>query len=77
MDKTWYLRNRLKTDQDRKSVVEGKSVDLGGRRIIKKEKKMITVATPRRVLSNIKEDTIEMTEWGKKNFAILSHCTNP
>src|SRR5258708_38480727 len=26
---------------DRKSVVEGKSVDLGGRRIIKKKKKMV------------------------------------
>src|SRR2546430_12466829 len=28
-------------DQDRKSVVEGKRVDLGGRRIIKKKKKNI------------------------------------
>src|SRR3712207_9357468 len=30
------------TGQDRKSVVEGKSVDLGGRRIIKKNKNLVT-----------------------------------
>src|SRR5215813_15432052 len=30
---------RLRTCRDRKSVVKGKSVDLGGRRIIKKKKK--------------------------------------
>ena len=30
------------TDTDRKSVVQGKSVDLGGRRIIKKKKKNST-----------------------------------
>ena len=29
----------LRKDRDRKSVVQGKSVDLGGRRIIKKKKK--------------------------------------
>ena len=29
----------LETEADRKSVVQGKSVDLGGRRIIKKKKK--------------------------------------
>ncbi len=29
-------------DEDRKSVVQGKSVDLGGRRIIKKKKKKKT-----------------------------------
>ena len=32
------LLNRLTSRKDRKSVVEGKSVDLGGRRIIKKKK---------------------------------------
>src|SRR5256885_14321401 len=32
------FRARLDQRQDRKSVVEGKSVDLGGRRIIKKKK---------------------------------------
>src|SRR5437667_12811999 len=31
-------QNRYDTKQDRKSVVYGKSVDLGGRRIIKKKK---------------------------------------
>src|SRR3712207_9257490 len=35
----WLLRT--KRAKDRKSVVEGKSVDLGGRRIIKKKKSMI------------------------------------
>ena len=29
----------MKKGKDRKSVVQGKSVDLGGRRIIKKKKK--------------------------------------
>ena len=31
--------SQIKLDIDRKSVVQGKSVDLGGRRIIKKKKK--------------------------------------
>ena len=31
-------RARSRNDRDRKSVVQGKSVDLGGRRIIKKKK---------------------------------------
>src|SRR5260370_39196655 len=34
---------------DRKSVVEGKSVDLGGRRIIKKKKKLISSGRQDRV----------------------------
>ena len=49
--KTWYLKvggknfdclllNNKKSQLDRKSVVQGKSVDLGGRRIIKKKKKI-------------------------------------
>src|SRR2546430_14483033 len=33
------LGDRVRLERDRKSVVEGKSVDLGGRRIIKKKKK--------------------------------------
>src|ERR1041385_9183698 len=32
------LRHVVRTDADRKSVVSGKSVDLGGRRIIKKKR---------------------------------------
>src|SRR3712207_8840796 len=32
------LRRRSRATRDRKSVVEGKSVDLGGRRILKKKK---------------------------------------
>src|SRR3712207_9396585 len=36
---------------DRKSVVEGKSVDLGGRRIIKKKKKHISIEGTRSCLS--------------------------
>src|SRR2546430_11188756 len=35
--------NRAGRDRDRKSVVEGKRVDLGGRRIIKKKKKKINI----------------------------------
>ena len=34
--------NEEKNIEDRKSVVQGKSVDLGGRRIIKKKKKKET-----------------------------------
>ncbi len=33
------LTSAKKSHEDRKSVVQGKSVDLGGRRIIKKKKK--------------------------------------
>ena len=33
----WHLVQALELGQDRKSVVQGKSVDLGGRRIIKKK----------------------------------------
>ena len=33
------IANLMQTDLDRKSVVQGKSVDLGGRRIIKKKKR--------------------------------------
>ena len=35
----FHLIKAMDTILDRKSVVQGKSVDLGGRRIIKKEKK--------------------------------------
>src|SRR2546422_8929239 len=36
----WLIERRAQArQQDRKSVVEGKRVDLGGRRIIKKKKK--------------------------------------
>ena len=40
--KTWDVG--LMQNLDRKSVVQGKSVDLGGRRIIKKKKKQTKVA---------------------------------
>ena len=35
------LKEKLEDKLDRKSVVQGKSVDLGGRRIIKKKKSRI------------------------------------
>src|SRR2546422_9992468 len=38
-------RRRGRTRRDRKSVVEGKSVDLGGRRIIKKKKEEKKLST--------------------------------
>src|SRR3712207_9312815 len=45
------VRGWRKRTQDRKSGVEGKSVDLGGRRIIKKKKKQQRVASSRTLIN--------------------------